>query len=271
MTQWAFLPASLGTSMAKKNRDRDFARMVGKMLQAHGYELTNIDSNDKAMTAALLDFQTKRGLRKTGTATPQTFEALKQPPIEVQPLAITAESGTDEGTFTQTGGLTLVNEPPSVEEPQPEQSADDFLAGWEKREGFEAPNVTHRPPVSPRPPVVVVTPEERAKQELREQLPVPGPVTPQAPVIGEFQTDNPRFDPSNRVFQSVVGNPNAAQDAALQQQMEIMARKQAAAASGSNLALSLIGQAPPDDYDLSKEDIYDSITAFARTWRSLPK
>src|SRR3990167_5457541 len=71
---------------SKKQRDRDFARLIGGLLNEHGYGLTNLDSNDKAMQAALRDFQASRGLRETGTANPETHAALKQPPVAVDIL-----------------------------------------------------------------------------------------------------------------------------------------------------------------------------------------
>src|SRR3990167_9906187 len=71
---------------SKKQRDRDFARLIGGLLNEHGYGLTNLDSNDKAMQAALRNFQASRGLRETGTATPETHAALKLPPVAVDVL-----------------------------------------------------------------------------------------------------------------------------------------------------------------------------------------
>jgi peptidoglycan hydrolase-like protein with peptidoglycan-binding domain len=62
------------------SKDSDFAKIVGKLLRKLDYDLPKINSNNKAMQAALKDFQTKHGLKVTGTATPETFTLLKDPP-----------------------------------------------------------------------------------------------------------------------------------------------------------------------------------------------
>src|SRR3990167_3134723 len=111
---------------SKKQRDRDFARLIGGLLNKHGYGLTNFDSNDKAMEAALLDFQTSRGLRKTGTGTPETHAALKLPPVAVdvlndqpaeegvpmpqlrpEPMAASGEASASVGAELQPAAATL--------------------------------------------------------------------------------------------------------------------------------------------------------------------
>src|SRR3990167_3232731 len=113
---------------SKKQRDRDFARLIGGLLNEHGYGLTNLDSNDKAMQAALRDFQASRGLRETGTATPETHKALKLPPVAVdilndqpaeegmpmpqlrpEPIAVSGEASANLGAAGEAAPVSVTN------------------------------------------------------------------------------------------------------------------------------------------------------------------
>jgi len=97
--------------MAKKTksqRNQEFATIVGKLLIAQGYELTNIKKNDAAMQAALKSFQAKHGLKQTGTATAKTFAALKSPPepviVEDAPIPVARPDDVDDLGFVARQG-----------------------------------------------------------------------------------------------------------------------------------------------------------------------
>lgn len=96
--------------MSVSKRNRDFANLVGKLLNQRGAKLVNLDFNDQSMQAAIRDFQTANGLKPTGLADDKTFRLLRKP---VASLTVTGSAGAGN-TGASVKGSVPVDNPDAV-------------------------------------------------------------------------------------------------------------------------------------------------------------